>query len=279
MIIEYITARTYEHWKRIGDVFEENGKNYVKVYEQCPKCGGTGIYLHFGTCFTCSGAGGRTKVVRAYTPDERAKLDAAAERRAERKEQDKIANAESVKEKEYEKYGFNLKENVTYVVAGENSYSYKDEIKNQGYKYDNVFGWHGSKPIELPENLILIKVDLNELAEINLYGKVFYNDGAYKRIKEIINNELSKDSTSDWLGEEGEYIDLDATVTKITGFSSYYGYTNVFTFESEGNIISWFTSTYPSLSEGNTVHIKAKIKKLDNYKGVRTTVITRPRFQ
>lgn len=276
--MEYITARTYEHWKRIGDVFEENGKNYVKVFETCPRCAGTGIVPPWGTCFCCGGRKGRIKTVRAYTPEERAKLDAAAERRAETKEQNKIANAELVKEKEYEKYGFNLKENVTYVVAGKDSYSYKDKIKSQGYKYDNVFGWHGSEPIELP-GLTLIKVDLNELVEMNLYGKVFYGDEAYKKVKEIINNELSKNSTSDWLGVEGDYIDLDATVTKITGFSSYYGYTNVLTFESEGNIISWFTSTSPSLSEGDTVHIKAKIKKLDSYKGVRTTVITRPKFQ
>lgn len=277
--MNYVTAKSYKYWKKIGDVFEENGRKYIEVYEQCPKCGGTGVYLHFGTCFTCGGAGGRRKTVRAYTPEERAKLDAAAQKRAETKEQNRIAEAPEVKEKEYEKYGFNLKENVTYVVAGKDSYSYKDEIKSQGYKYDNVFGWHGSEPIELPESLILIKVDLNELVETNLYGKVFYGDEAYKKVKEIINNELSKDSTSDWLGAEGEYIDLDATVTKITGFSSYYGYTNVFTFESEGNIISWFTSTSPSLSEGDTVHIKAKIKKLDSYKGVRTTVITRPKFQ
>ena len=277
--MNYVTAKTYEYWKKIGDVFEENGRKYIRVFETCPKCGGTGFYLHFGTCFTCDGAGGRRKTVRAYTPEERAKLDAAAQKRAEAKEQNRIAEAPAVKEREYKKFGFNFEENVTYAVVGEDSYSYKDEIKSQGYKYDNVFGWHGPEPIDLPENLTLVKINLDEIIETNVYGEVFYVTKAFEKVKEIISNELGESSTSEWLGTEGEYIDLDATVTKITGFNSYYGYTNVFTFESDGNIISWFTSTTKDFSKGDNVHIKAKIKKLDNYKGNRVTVITRPKFQ
>ena len=75
---------------------DKNGTQYWNTLVPCDRCGGDGVYKwgamisrmgcapvpqYSGTCFKCNGAGKVWEIVKEYTPEYRAKLDAANEKR------------------------------------------------------------------------------------------------------------------------------------------------------------------------------------------------------
>ena len=81
-------AKSYEEMQQIGEPFEAEGKMYIKVRGKCPRCGGSGHYSYNqmdGTrCYGCNGTGVKIMNVRWYTDAQRAAMDRAAEKRAEK---------------------------------------------------------------------------------------------------------------------------------------------------------------------------------------------------
>ena len=80
---------------------DKNGTKYWNTLVPCDRCGGDGVYKwgamisrmgcapvpqFAGTCFKCNGAGKVWEIVKEYTPEYRAKLDAANEKRRAKKE-------------------------------------------------------------------------------------------------------------------------------------------------------------------------------------------------
>lgn len=73
---------------------DKNGTKYFNERIICDRCGGDGVYKwgaminnrpqFVGTCFKCNGAGKVWAVTKEYTPEYRAKLDAANEKRKEK---------------------------------------------------------------------------------------------------------------------------------------------------------------------------------------------------
>ena len=73
---------------------DKNGTKYFNVLIRCDRCGGSGIYtwggtingrpMYAGTCFRCGGSGKEWTVEKEYTPEYRAKLDAANEKRKQK---------------------------------------------------------------------------------------------------------------------------------------------------------------------------------------------------
>lgn len=75
---------------------DKNGTKYYNTLIPCDRCGGDGVYKwgamisygggapvpqFAGTCFKCNGAGKVWEIIKEYTPEYRAKLDAANEKR------------------------------------------------------------------------------------------------------------------------------------------------------------------------------------------------------
>ena len=89
--MEYRLARTNEETGyKIIKVYEENGKMYADCRRPCERCGGTGqlpYYGHIdqGVCFKCGGAKYFYKTFRAYTEEERAKLDETYQKKQDKK--------------------------------------------------------------------------------------------------------------------------------------------------------------------------------------------------
>ena len=80
---------------------DKNGTKYFNELVKCDRCGGDGVYKwgammsymgcapvpqYSGVCFKCNGAGKVWEIVKEYTPEYRAKLDAANEKRRAKKE-------------------------------------------------------------------------------------------------------------------------------------------------------------------------------------------------
>lgn len=80
---------------------DRNGTKHWNTLVPCDRCGGTGIYrwgaiqtdhnghvigsTYAGVCFKCNGAAKVWEIVKEYTPEYRAKLDAANEKRRAKK--------------------------------------------------------------------------------------------------------------------------------------------------------------------------------------------------
>jgi predicted nucleic acid-binding Zn-ribbon protein len=90
---------------------DKNGTKYWNTLVKCDRCGGTGVYtwggtingrpMYAGTCFKCGGNRYLWDTVKEYTPEYRAKLDAANEKRRAKKDTERAEReAQWAKERE-----------------------------------------------------------------------------------------------------------------------------------------------------------------------------------
>lgn len=84
---------------------------------------------------------------------------------------------------------------------------------------------------------------------------------------------------SEWLGEVGQKVTADVTVTGITVINGdYFSSVLVSMLDSRGNVMKWFASNPPdAFVEGATLRVTGTVKKQDEYKGQKQTVLTRCR--
>ena len=83
-------------------------------------------------------------------------------------------------------------------------------------------------------------------------------------------------STSEYYGEVGErYKDIPAILVKQSCFDGYYGRTNVYNFEIDGNVITWMTTSTLALPIGTAVKLTFTVKKHEIYKEEKITQVSR----
>lgn len=130
-------------------IYIRTDKNGTKYYHdwKCPRCGGAGFadkWIATGrTCWACGGSGrrGKPRIVKDYTPEYFAKLEA---KRIEREEKRKAAepkpDPEEIRricqetiERRYAEYGCG-RDGIGYVLTG-NTYPAKDQIKAAGGRW------------------------------------------------------------------------------------------------------------------------------------------------
>lgn len=252
---------------------DRNGTDYYDVVCTCAKCRGTGrleCFMHVsnGICFDCDGAGVKHVEDKVYTPeylekkrirDEKKSLKQAAER------------LESENKRTFNRLGLN-EEGVAYVVLGD-TYSIRAELKAEGAKFNYFLGWHFA---EEPKNRPFVKVSIEQIAEKNSLG--FWVEGYVADIVDELKAEASKNPDevpSEYIGEEGDKIEIELVLDKIRGFNSMYGYTYIYCFKAGNNVVVWMTQKGLDLEEGGKVTVKATIKEHSEYDGVKQTVITR----
>lgn len=276
--MEFFVTKSYENWTRVGEPFEKSGKLYTKVKTPCWKCGGSGIYQGWvvGPCFRCGGAGYEYDEVRLYTAKERAQLDRAKERRAEKKEEERKAYLLVAKEKWLEKNGFNTDE-VTYLALG-NTYDIKEELKLAGFRYNRLLGWHNNEPGEFE----CAEVTFETLYDWNAENGVAYEkQGAaavVKSIKEPASAEENK-VTAFYNASVGERVrNIPATLEEKRTVNGAYGLSTMYAFSGPDNawFVWWTTSTKVSgFQVGEKVSLTGTIKNFNEYKGCNQTVLTR----
>ncbi|MCK5020006.1 MAG: hypothetical protein KAS32_23335 [Candidatus Peribacteraceae bacterium] len=81
--------------------------------------------------------------------------------------------------------------------------------------------------------------------------------------------------SNEWIGNVKERLQLVLTVKDKQNIEGYYGTTILHTFEDEaGNNVKWFSSGV-RFDIGETVTVKGTVKKHDEWKGRKQTVLTR----
>ena len=257
---------------------DKNGTKYY-VEHRCWKCNGKG-YIHGyehvfgGICFDCNGSGiaDRPRTYKEYTPEYAAKL-------AERRRSKALAKAPEANRKFFEKEGFD-ENGITYVVIGD-TYSIKDELKESGAKFNNLFGWHFN---HADNGYNCFEVNISEVGTLTDVGTWMLNE--YHEVIDYVKSkrdEFAPKSDSKYIAEVGETVKVNVTLMNVFTYKthfSYYGETNyIYKFADEqGNVIVWKTSSGQDVEEGKNYTIKGKVKELSEYKGERQTVLTRCRI-
>jgi hypothetical protein len=81
---------------------------------------------------------------------------------------------------------------------------------------------------------------------------------------------------SEYLGAQGDRVTIRARVATIREYDSAFGTTWIYGFvTAEGDKATWFSSNDMELNAGDTVTVTGRIKKLEEYRGERQTVLTR----
>lgn len=287
--MEYYVADSYTNWDRVGEPFDKNGKLYTLASTKCGRCY-NGKYIsrvengvpiphpaYNGVCLACDGTGYATKEIRLYTQKEKDAAARSKQRVAERKELEREAAASKKKEEWLKKEKFNS-QGVTAIYVASDSYEIKDTLKANGWKYSPIVGWHTT-----PEEAIEQGLEEKTLSVAYKYlvsftdGHAFWLDTAKTFVDDIRNN--LKPHLSEWIGEVGERLfDVPVVISYIGNCETMFGWISVITFLDGNNILTWLTSTSINFEKGDKCYLTATVKSHGEYKGNKTTTITRARL-
>ena len=261
-------AKSYEHMEIITEPFLKNGRKYVRVKGKCDRCGGSGIWSwgpYGGTCFKCNGSGNDIQEVRWYTDKERAAQDKAAEKRAEARVQRQLERDAYEQGAEYN--GFT--DGFVIAILG-NTYEIKDELKEAGAKYTRGLGWHFDSKEKVPAKYAdRTRMIMWEDASV---------DGKIKSVEELekLVAVAAPTDCSIHMFTVGERVrGLTLKVIKVWEGPGYTMHTMV---DEENNVFMWTTSSR-TIAVDSQVTMDVTIKEHTEYKGVKQTVLTRPRIK
>lgn len=261
-------AKSYEHMEVITEPFLKNGRKYVRVKGKCDRCGGSGIWAwgpYGGTCFKCQGSGKDIQEVRWYTDKERAAQDRQAEKRAEARVQ-----------RQLERDAYNAGPEANGFIDGfviavlGNTYEIKDELKGAGAKYTRGLGWHFANTADVPAKY----TDRTRM----IMWEDASADGKIKSIEELerlvaVASPLEDSQHVYMVGSRVR--DLSLKVYKVWEGPGYTMHTLT---DSDNNVYMWTTSSR-TLPLDAQITMDVTIKEHTEYKGIKQTVLTRPRIK
>ena len=88
-----------------------------------------------------------------------------------------------------------------------------------------------------------------------------------------------KVQNSQFVGNEGDKLEIDVEVRRISYFETMYGRSARVEFSQNGNMIVWFTNVQSfenqNLKENKTYRIKGTVKKHEVFNNTNQTILTR----
>lgn len=187
-----------------------------------------------------------------------------------------MGKAKWTKEVWLERYGFNTETEMTYIIYGDDTYHIKDWLKEQGCKFNPILKWHAAVPIELPEGYGMVSVSFDEVAEYSdEYKAGFFKETARALVDRKVKEAMGP-SLSEYVGAAGDRLKHITAIYKSTrGFMGSYGWTNIHTFEQGHDVLVWFTQCDLPLEYGTVVDLSGTVKRHEEFRGVKTTHLSR----
>ena len=272
--------------------YEKNGKMYVSARCKCDRCT-KGVYVtrvengqpiphpaFGGVCLKCGGSGFITKEVRLYTDKEFEQMEKASIKAAEKRE---AAREQKMKAEYVNKRAKWLEENcfnenlTTFVYFPADSFEVKDSLKDAGFRFSKILLWHIANIPEGYEDKV-VEINLDQIAEIGAWGEGYYKQDARTLVDDILKNcRPIEESISEWLFEEKErFYDYAVVLKSVRGMETRFGWTQLVKFEdANGNILQWWTAVEIKAEVGDHVLLTGTVKTHDEYKGVKSTTVTR----
>lgn len=273
---KYLVADTYSGYEQVGEPFEKGGKLYITVKETCPRCGGVGTISHFyhtdhGICFKCHGAGFFNKAVRVYAEKELERMNKAKERRREKAQAEKAARIKRAQTEWPQRNGFDDSGNTWIFVKG-NTYAIKDSLKENGYKFNKILGWHGAECLEdLPEEYEICQVGFHEVYRFEPYATEPDFVG-----KEYIEQLKANAGQGEFIGEIGERLRaLDVQLMSVREYDGAYGLSYIYQFSYKGNTLVWMTTKQLDIKPNEWCVLTGTVKKYESYRGINQTYLNR----
>lgn len=271
-------------------IYVRTDKNGTKIYHDytCPRCGGRGggdQWAYTGwTCYECGGSGKSHKpqIIKEYTPEYQAKLDAQRAKRAEKQRVQRVEEFKSNLPKLIMDKGFN-EDGKVYVAVGD-TYSIKDQLREAGAKWKPALNsWIFT---EAPTAYATVELTAEECLD-------FYEESGWVNWKninftELIQSKLPKEdkAVSEYVGSIGERIELEVTLEKVRSWEvpSYGGWgmtTKVlYVFrDTAGNILVWTTTGYgvsaEEVPQGAKAILRGTVAEHKEYAGEKQTSLKR----
>jgi hypothetical protein len=159
------------------------------------------------------------------------------------------------------------------------TYSHLEWFRESVAKYRKYCGWYIPSteiiPNDIPEDLEIktlkweaISSDENTLLPDHI-------------IKEVIDELLYDESSSEWVGEIGQRTTMWLLVKSIKEIDTFYGRSTIYNFEDEdGNVIVWFsTGAGIDVEEDEWYQIVGTVTKHQKYKNIKQTIINRCKLE
>ena len=227
---------------------------YISQNGPCSRCGGAGGSPHWfpegGVCFRCRGHNSQTfetHTDRVFTSERLAVIVAAAVKKEAKRKAVQDAK-DSVAHLEFVQWARNHKKVIGGIVEGKGN-SFLESLK-----------------LQLAANKIL--------SDRQVSAAVKTLERAEKRAVE--------GAASEFVGEVKQRIEFEAEVIGVYGTEGFYGHTDIVKFkDADGNLFTWFAtalSTDDMLEHGDRMSIKGTIKKHEEYRDVKQTVMTRCKY-
>ena len=263
-------------------------RNGTKIYEdwRCPHCwgaGGADCWIYTGyTCYQCGGSGKRSKpkIIREYTPEYQAKLDAQRAKRAEKKLAEERAHADELNAGFFKRNGFDAQGNM-WIVLG-NSYELKDSLKEMGCKFIKALScWSSDHELESIKTIKVHASDLYESDEAGVYLWRWMKVSEGLAIIQQANDDLrASESKSTYVGKIGDKIEVKARLTRCHSYDSTFNHHTVTTFiniftDEAGNVYVWKSTAYFDAGLDDQVILKGTVKDHSEYNGIKQTILTR----
>jgi len=221
---------------------------YLTRAENCPRCGGQGGSAHWrpdgGICYQCRGLRTVSRTYRVFAEEKLAKLNEAAAKKEAKKAEKAQAKAAAA--------------HLYFVQWG---WAHKTLLGDIAATTGNSF--LADLADKLSNSMILTDRQLEAAAT------------AIERQK----NREAEGRASEYVGVVKERIEFEAEVIGVYGTEGFYGHTDIVKFKDmDGNLFTWFASDYTDLERGDHVSIKGTIKKHEEYRGIKQTMLTRCKF-
>lgn len=163
-------------------------------------------------------------------------------------------------------------EGYTFIATGD-TYSIREQLKKDGFKFDTILLWHNDHIPEGYEDNI-ISFHYSELLEFNLWGVVSFYLDTRDKIRKLTQPEIELPPSEYFM--EDSFTNLPVTLISQRLFDGQFGLTHIFTFKNDANnYFVWFTTTNPAIKEGDVILLTGRVKKREEYRGMKNTVVTR----
>ncbi len=221
---------------------------FLTRMENCARCGGAGGSPHWhpdgGICYECRGNRTVQRTYRVFVEDKLAKLVEAADKKAAKK-------AEAAQRKmDAHRAVFDAWAERHTILLGEIA-----EAKGNSFLADLASKVVAYRPLT-DRQLEAAATSIQRKKERDEEGRA-----------------------SEYVGEIKERLEFEAEVTGVYGTEGFYGHTDIVKFkDADRNLFTWFASDYTDLERGDRISIKGTIKKHDEFRDIKQTVLTRCKF-
>lgn len=231
-----MVAKSFQDMEQVTEPYAAGGKMYVKV-------------KHPNT--------GNVRQVRWYTDAEYSKY---------------YPEVKIIQPKKSQKDVLGFTNGYITIFKG-NTYAHLDWFKESIARYARHWGWYiistAEVPADLPEGIEPIRLNWEDVSDDGVTVK------DEDKVKAFVETLIFEPGTSEYIGEVGQRLELNLTVTNAIELDGSYGRSMMHIMEDEdGNVFVWSTSA-KTLEEGSSFHCKGTVKDHRVYRNTKQTVLTR----